>query len=76
LLLAKDGSYTLLDPSDLQAFTGLSTTTILQRQKINLDVGWDLIQWHMEGMYGSVEQGRDTNGVTTMRVSDPVIDSV
>ena len=70
LLLAKDGSYTLLAPLDLQEFTGLSTTTILQRQRLDLDVGWNLIQWHLEGMYGSVEHGKDSNGVRTMRVGN------
>lgn len=68
LLLAKDGSYTLLAPSDLQAFAGLATTSILQRQRINIDVGWDLIKWHLEGMYGSVEVGKDSEGKVTMRV--------
>lgn len=68
LLLAKDGSYTLLAPSDLQAFAGLATTSILQRQRINIDVGWDLIKWHLEGMYGSVEIGKDPEGNVTMRV--------
>lgn len=72
LLLAKDGNYTLLAPSDLQEFTGLSTTTILQRQKLTLDVGWDLIKWHLEGMYGSVEVGKDQEGRPTMRVMKSV----
>ena len=72
LLLAKDGSYTLLAPSDLQEFTGLSTTTILQRQRITLDVGPELIKWHLEGMYGSVEIGKDPQGRPTMRVMKSV----
>lgn len=72
LLLAKDGSYTLLAPSDLQEFTGLSTTTILQRQLLTLDVGWDLIKWHLEGMYGSIEIGKDNEGRPTMRIMNSV----
>ena len=68
LLVAKDGSYTLMAPSDLQEYTGLSTTTIRQRQRINLDVGWELVRWHVEGMYGSVEAGLDREGHPTMRV--------
>ena len=68
LLVAKDGSYTLMAPSDLQEYTGLSTTTIRQRQRINLDVGWELVRWHVEGMYGSVEAGLDREGHATMRV--------
>ncbi|KAF8135737.1 beta-lactamase-like protein, partial [Boletus edulis] len=63
LLVSKDYSYTLLDPRDLRDFAGLSTTIVTQRQRIVLGVGWDLVRWHLEGMYGSVEDGLDKNGV-------------
>src|ERR1700676_4968945 len=68
LLVAKDYSYTLLDPRDLRDFAGLSTCTVTQRQKIVLGVGWELVRWHLEGMFGSVEEGLDKDGVPTMRV--------
>ena len=68
LLVAKDYSYTLLDPRDLRDFAGLTTTTVTQRQKISLNVGWELVRWHLEGMYGKVEEGVDNNGIPTMRV--------
>ncbi|KAF5338507.1 hypothetical protein D9611_013233 [Ephemerocybe angulata] len=67
LLVAKDYSYTLLDPRDLRDFTGLSTCIVTQRQRIVIGVGWDLIRWHLEGMYGKVEEGLH-DGVLTMRV--------
>lgn len=41
-----------------------------QRQKIALGVRWDLVRWHLEGMFGSVEEGLDKDGVPTMRVSN------
>lgn len=69
LLVAKDFSYTLLDPRDLRDFAGLSTCVVTQQQKIALGVGWELVRWHLEGMYGSVEEGVDKDGVMTMRVS-------
>ncbi|KAF8627840.1 hypothetical protein AX15_004257 [Amanita polypyramis BW_CC] len=68
LLVAKDYSYTLLNPRDLRDFAGLSTCTVTQRQKIPLNVGWDLVKWHLEGMYGSAEEGVDKDGIPTMRV--------
>jgi Pre-mRNA 3''-end-processing endonuclease polyadenylation factor C-term. len=68
LLVAKDYSYTLLDPRDLRDFAGLSTCVVTQRQKIVLGVRWDLVRWHLEGMFGSVEEGLDKDGVPTMRV--------
>ncbi|GLB45057.1 putative CPSF73-100_C [Lyophyllum shimeji] len=72
LLVAKDYSYTLLDPRDLRDFAGLSTCTVTQRQKIVLGVRWDLVRWHLEGMYGSVEEGLDKDGLPTMRVMKAV----
>lgn len=68
LLVAKDYSYTLLDPRDLRDFTGLTTCTVTQRQVIVIGVGWELVKWHLEGMYGSLEDGLDKDGVPTLRV--------
>ncbi|KAH6897627.1 mRNA 3'-end-processing protein YSH1 [Coprinopsis sp. MPI-PUGE-AT-0042] len=68
LLVAKDYSYTLLDPRDLRDFTGLSTCSVTQRQRLTIGVGWDLVRWHLEGMYGKVEEGLDNDGILTMRV--------
>jgi cleavage and polyadenylation specificity factor subunit 3 len=68
LLVAKDYSYTLLDPSDLRDFTGLSTSAVIQRMKVYLGVGFDLVKWHLEGMYGMAEEGRDGEGNRVLRV--------
>jgi hypothetical protein len=37
--------------------------------KIAIEVGWELVKWHLEGMYGMVEEGKDEDGIRTMRVS-------
>jgi cleavage and polyadenylation specificity factor subunit 3 len=76
LLVSKDYSYTLLDPRDLRDFAGLSTTVVTQRQRILLGVRWDLVRWHLEGMYGSVEEGVDEDVVRTMRVRNFAVDIV
>jgi cleavage and polyadenylation specificity factor subunit 3 len=57
--VSKDFSYTLLDPKDLQDFTGLSTSVITQRQTIPISVDWSVVRWYLEGMYGEVEEGTD-----------------
>ncbi|KAH9978661.1 beta-lactamase-like protein [Lactifluus volemus] len=72
LLVSKDYSYTLLDPRDLRDFAGLSTCVVTQRQKIALGVGWELVRWHLEGMYGRIEEGLDKDGIPTMRVMGAV----
>jgi cleavage and polyadenylation specificity factor subunit 3 len=70
LLVSKDYSYTLLDPRDLKDFAGLSTCTVTQRQRVVLGVGWELVRWHLEGMYGTVEEGSDKDGAKVIRVRD------
>ncbi|POY74501.1 hypothetical protein BMF94_2261 [Rhodotorula taiwanensis] len=72
LLVSKDFSYTLLSPADLREFTGLSTSVILQRQRLALSVSWDLVRWHLQGMYGKIAEGRDAEGTPTMRVMETV----
>ncbi|GAA5863229.1 hypothetical protein JCM3774_000821 [Rhodotorula dairenensis] len=72
LLVSKDFSYTLLSPADLREFTGLSTSIILQRQRLALSVSWDLVRWHLQGMYGKIAEGRDAEGVPTMRIMETV----
>ncbi|GAA5973836.1 hypothetical protein JCM21900_002089 [Sporobolomyces salmonicolor] len=72
LLVSKDFSYTLLSPADLREFTGLSTSVILQRQRLVLSVSWDLVRWHLQGMYGKIVEGRDGEGTPTMRVMETV----
>lgn len=73
LLVSKDFAYTILDPKDLTDFTGLSTSTIVQRQRVALAVSWDMVRWHLEGMYGRVQEGIDAEeSLRTMRVMGAV----
>lgn len=72
LLLSKDYTYTLLDPRDLGEFTGLSTSVVVQTQRVAISVGLELIRWHLEGMFGSVMDGIDANRVRTLRVMGSV----
>ncbi|WFC95264.1 endoribonuclease ysh1 [Malassezia brasiliensis] len=72
LLVAKDFSYTVLAPEDLAEFTGLGTSVIVQRQRVALNVGWEVVRWHLEGMYGTVQEGVDVQGVKTLRVMNVV----
>jgi cleavage and polyadenylation specificity factor subunit 3 len=69
LLVSKDFSYTLLDPKDLRDFTGLSTSTIEQKMSIPIGVDWSVVRWHLEGMYGEVEEGTDEEGRPSLTVS-------
>lgn len=44
----------------------------MQRQRLTVSVTWDLVRWHLRGMYGKIEEGRDTEGTPTMRVMSAV----
>lgn len=72
LLVSKDFAYTVLNPNDLADFTGLSMSTIIQRQRIALHVGWDLVRWHLEGMFGKIIEGVDLEDHRTIRVMDVI----
>ncbi|RSH94523.1 endoribonuclease ysh1 [Saitozyma podzolica] len=72
LLVSKDFSYTLLDPKDLRDFTGLSTSTIEQKMSIPIGVDWSVVRWHLEGMYGEVEEGTDEEGRPSLTVDSTV----
>lgn len=68
LLISKDFAYTILDPGDLLDFTGLSTSTIIQRQRIALHVNWSLVLYHLSGMFGQLLEGVDLDGKRTVRI--------
>ncbi|KAJ1028791.1 hypothetical protein NDA16_001956 [Ustilago loliicola] len=73
LLISKDFAYTILDPKDLTDFTGLSTSTIVQRQRVALAVSWDMVRWHLQGMYGRLQEGVDSEeGLRTLRIMGAV----
>ncbi|KAF9222508.1 Metallo-hydrolase/oxidoreductase [Gyrodon lividus] len=69
LVVAKDHSYTLLDARDLHE---LPTSIVTQKQRITLGVSWELVRWHLEGMFGNIKDGRDKDRVKTIRVMDTV----
>ncbi|EST07447.1 RNA-metabolising metallo-beta-lactamase [Kalmanozyma brasiliensis GHG001] len=73
LLISKDFAYTILDPKDLTDFTGLSTSTIIQRQRVALAVSWEMVRWHLQGMYGRLQEGVDAEeGLRTLRIMGAV----
>ena len=68
LLVSKDYSYTLLQPHDLRDFAGLSTSSVTQRQRVAIGCGFELVKWHLQGMFGTVDDVVDEGGKRTLRV--------
>ncbi|EGG02623.1 uncharacterized protein MELLADRAFT_38438 [Melampsora larici-populina 98AG31] len=72
ILVSKDSAYTLLSSTDLKDYTGLSTSSIFQKVSININVGWEIVRWHLNCMYGRIEEGIDLNDKLTFRVMETV----
>ena len=57
VLVQNDFKMSLMAPEDLREYAGLTTTTILCKQRITLSTaGIDLIRWALEGTFGSIEE--------------------
>ncbi|KND04435.1 uncharacterized protein SPPG_00164 [Spizellomyces punctatus DAOM BR117] len=68
ILVCRDFTYHLLAPSDLPSFTDLVPATLEQRQTIPCRAPLGLVKWHLEMMYGSIEE----TGKRSFRVFDTV----
>lgn len=56
VLVQNDLKLSLMDPDDLREYAGLTTTTIMCRQKITLAAaGVELIRWALEGTFGGIK---------------------
>ena len=57
VLVQNDFKMSLMAPEDLREYAGLTTTTIMCKQRITLSAaGIDLIRWALEGTFGAVEE--------------------
>ncbi|KAI6033007.1 beta-lactamase-like protein [Pisolithus orientalis] len=72
LLVSRNNTHMLLDAQDLRPFTGLSTCTVKQRQTLAVSASWDLVGWHLGGMFGTVSERIDQDGRLTLRIMDVV----
>lgn len=57
VLVQNDFKMSLMAPEDLREYAGLTTTTIICRQRLSLSgAGIDLIRWALEGTFGTIEE--------------------
>ena len=62
-------------PEDLKEYAGLTTTTILCRQRLTLSAaGPELIKWALEGTFGTVQVLSDANDGTPQEADQKVED--
>lgn len=57
VLVQNDFKLSLMAPEDLREYAGLTTTTIVCRQRIRLSAaGVDLIKWALESTFGAIDE--------------------
>ena len=72
VLVQNDFKMSLMAPEDLREYAGLTTTSIVCKQRITLSAaGIDLIRWALEGTFGALEEiglksKTMTNGASNM----------
>ncbi|KAK4166687.1 beta-lactamase-like protein [Cladorrhinum sp. PSN259] len=78
VLVQNDFKMSLMAPEDLREYAGLTTTTIVCKQRLRLSAaGIELIKWGLEGTFGTIEElpegknhqsssNSDSNGDTKM----------
>jgi cleavage and polyadenylation specificity factor subunit 3 len=63
VLVQNDFKLSLMAPEDLHEYAGLTTTTIICRQRITLEAaGIDLIRWALEGTFGTIDISSSEEG--------------
>ena len=65
VLVQNDFKMSLMAPEDLREYAGLTTTTIMCKQRITLNAGIELIKWALEGVFGSIEEITPKKATTT-----------
>lgn len=75
VLVQNDFKMSLMAPEDLREYAGLTTTTIVCKQRLKLSAaGVDLVKWALEGTFGSIEElpetkpNKDQNGDSNDRM--------
>lgn len=81
VLVQNDFKLSLMAPEDLKEYAGLTTTTIMCRQRLTLSyAGVDLIRWALEGTFGAIRTvsspsitNGNSNGAKTEEEADEEI---
>lgn len=72
VLVEKDFNVNLVNITDLREYSSLTTSVVLERQTIVVDAGADLIRYHLEQMFGSVDILADDADSSEFKVMDSV----
>ncbi|CAG8745367.1 19679_t:CDS:2, partial [Racocetra fulgida] len=65
IIVSKDFQFNIMDPNDLKDFSGIPTSAIIQKQTIAYHSSFSLLRYHLEQMYGPLEETLDDDNVPT-----------
>ncbi|CAH1767085.1 2575_t:CDS:10, partial [Entrophospora sp. SA101] len=72
IIVSKDFQFNIMDENDLKEFSGITTSSILQKQSISYSSSFSLLKYHLEQMYGVLEEIIDSEDVPTITILDSV----
>ncbi|CAG8594431.1 10755_t:CDS:10 [Cetraspora pellucida] len=72
IIVSKDFQFNIMDPNDLKDFSGISTSAIIQKQTIAYHSSFSLLRYHLEQMYGPLEETLDDDNVPTFTILDNI----
>lgn len=72
VLVEKDFNINLVNLSELRDYSNLTTTVVHEKQTIIVDAGADLIRYHLEQMFGTIEILQDDKELAEFRIMDAV----
>ena len=68
IIVSKDFQFNIMDANDLKDFCCISTSTIMQKPTIAYHSSFSLLKYHLEQMFGTLEETLDIEQVPTLTV--------
>ncbi|CAG8564415.1 6935_t:CDS:10 [Paraglomus brasilianum] len=68
ILVSKDFQFNIISASDLREFSGIATSSILQKQTIGYRASFSLLRYHLEQMFGVLEEIEDNDEVVGLKI--------
>ncbi|ODQ63231.1 Endoribonuclease YSH1 [Nadsonia fulvescens var. elongata DSM 6958] len=72
VLVQKDFQTGLMQLSDLEEYSGLTTTILMERQTIIVEAGPELVRYHLEQMFGNISILEESDDSIKLRIMEAV----
>ncbi|KTW32063.1 cleavage polyadenylation factor subunit YSH1 [Pneumocystis jirovecii RU7] len=72
IMVQKDFQISIMSSEDLKEFSGLTTSVIMQRQTLSFNASINILHYHLEQMFGAIEDQIDENNNRLFKVMNIV----